>query len=101
MKAHSMRRPAAVASSHAARRCRSRTNVKSPRAASSFARSPTAPPKLTQASATPIVKTETETKEETMSKSRKIGLAVAQMGPVHLADDRQAVVRRLVDMLKE
>lgn len=36
-----------------------------------------------------------------MSKSRKIGLAVAQMGPVHLADDRQAVVRRLIDMLKE
>jgi predicted amidohydrolase len=36
-----------------------------------------------------------------MSKSRKIGLAVAQMGPVHLADDRQAVVRRLVDMLHE
>lgn len=36
-----------------------------------------------------------------MSKSRKIGLAVAQMGPVHLADDRRAVVERLVAMLHE
>ena len=38
----------------------------------------------------PIVKeTETEVEEEVMSKSRKLGLAVAQMGPVHLADDRR------------
>jgi N-carbamoyl-D-amino-acid hydrolase len=36
-----------------------------------------------------------------MSQSRKLGLAVAQMGPVHLADDRRAVVKRLVEMLKE
>ncbi|MDR5827839.1 N-carbamoyl-D-amino-acid hydrolase [Caballeronia sp. LP006] len=36
-----------------------------------------------------------------MSKSRKIGLAVAQMGPVHLADDQRAVVERLVAMLYE
>ncbi|MBN9429742.1 MAG: N-carbamoyl-D-amino-acid hydrolase [Burkholderiales bacterium] len=33
--------------------------------------------------------------------SRKIGLAVAQMGPVNLADSRAAVVRRLVEMLRE
>lgn len=32
---------------------------------------------------------------------RKIGLAVAQMGPVHLADTRKAVVARLVEMLRE
>lgn len=32
---------------------------------------------------------------------RKLGLAVAQMGPVHLADSRAAVVQRLVDMLRE
>lgn len=36
-----------------------------------------------------------------MSKSRKLGLAVAQMGPVNLADDRRAVVARLVEMLRE
>ncbi|MCD0501950.1 N-carbamoyl-D-amino-acid hydrolase [Bordetella petrii] len=37
-----------------------------------------------------------------MSKGqRKIGLAVAQMGPVHLADSRAAVVARLVEMLRE
>src|SRR5690606_41827005 len=37
-----------------------------------------------------------------MSKGqRKIGLAVAQMGPVHLADTRRAVVARLVEMLRE
>jgi predicted amidohydrolase len=36
-----------------------------------------------------------------MSKSRKLGLAVAQMGPVHLADDRRSVVVRLVSMLRE
>lgn len=36
-----------------------------------------------------------------MSNSRKLGLAVAQMGPVHLADDRPKVVARLVAMLRE
>jgi predicted amidohydrolase len=35
------------------------------------------------------------------SRARKFGLAVAQMGPVHLADSRQAVVKRLVEMLRE
>jgi len=33
--------------------------------------------------------------------SRKLRAAVAQMGPVHLADDRRSVVRRLVEMLRE
>ncbi|WP_394682086.1 N-carbamoyl-D-amino-acid hydrolase [uncultured Comamonas sp.] len=33
--------------------------------------------------------------------TRKLGLAVAQMGPVHLSDSRSAVVRRLVAMLRE
>jgi predicted amidohydrolase len=33
--------------------------------------------------------------------SRKFGLAVAQMGPVNLADSRAAVVGRLLDMLRE
>lgn len=32
---------------------------------------------------------------------RTLGLAVAQMGPVHLADTRQHVVARLVDMLRQ
>lgn len=32
---------------------------------------------------------------------RTLGLAVAQMGPVHLADSREQVVRRLVAMLRE
>ncbi len=32
---------------------------------------------------------------------RRLGLAVAQMGPVHLADGREQVVRRLVAMLRE
>ncbi len=36
-----------------------------------------------------------------MSTPRKLGLAVAQMGPVHLADTREAVVKRLVEMLRE
>src|SRR3546814_1793498 len=37
-----------------------------------------------------------------MSKGqRTMGLAVAQMGPVHLADTRKAVVARLVEMLRE
>ncbi|HTJ99768.1 MAG TPA: nitrilase-related carbon-nitrogen hydrolase, partial [Bordetella sp.] len=35
------------------------------------------------------------------SRARKFGLAVAQMGPVHLADTRQTVVKRLVEMLRE
>lgn len=35
------------------------------------------------------------------SNSRKMGLAVAQMGPVHLADSRAAVVKRLVEMMRE
>lgn len=30
-----------------------------------------------------------------------MGLAVAQMGAVNLADSRQAVVKRLVEMLRE
>src|ERR1700742_4061458 len=33
--------------------------------------------------------------------SRKLALAVAQMGPVHLADDRAKEVKRLLEMLKE
>ena len=33
--------------------------------------------------------------------SRKLALAVAQMGPVHLADDRPAVVLRLIEMMRE
>jgi len=37
----------------------------------------------------------------TSTRSRRLGLAVAQMGPVHLADSRAAVVRRLVAMLRE
>lgn len=36
-----------------------------------------------------------------MSSPRKFGLAVAQMGPVHLEDTREAVVRRLLDMMRE
>jgi len=32
---------------------------------------------------------------------RRMGLAVAQMGPVHLTDSRAAVVKRLVAMLRE
>jgi len=32
---------------------------------------------------------------------RKFGLAVAQLGPVHLADTREAVVRRLVALMRE
>ncbi|MEN3293824.1 MAG: N-carbamoyl-D-amino-acid hydrolase, partial [Burkholderiales bacterium] len=37
----------------------------------------------------------------TSTSTRKTGLAVAQMGPVHLADSREAVVRRLIEMLRE
>src|SRR5579863_3993794 len=33
--------------------------------------------------------------------SRKLRAAVAQMGPVHLADSRAAVVRRLIALLRE
>ncbi|GAA5237070.1 N-carbamoyl-D-amino-acid hydrolase [Verticiella sediminum] len=36
-----------------------------------------------------------------MTMSRPLGLAVAQMGPVHLSDTRAQVVKRLVDMLRE
>lgn len=32
---------------------------------------------------------------------RKMGLALAQMGPIHRADTRAAVVKRLVEMLRE
>jgi predicted amidohydrolase len=35
------------------------------------------------------------------SRARKMGLAVAQMGAVNLADNRQAVVKRLLEMLRE
>ena len=33
--------------------------------------------------------------------TRKLNLAVAQMGPVHLADTRERVVQRLLAMLRE
>ncbi|MGI4860093.1 MAG: N-carbamoyl-D-amino-acid hydrolase [Janthinobacterium lividum] len=36
-----------------------------------------------------------------MKNSRKIGLAVAQMGPVNLADDRMSAVARLMEMMRE
>ncbi|MGI4861402.1 MAG: N-carbamoyl-D-amino-acid hydrolase [Janthinobacterium lividum] len=36
-----------------------------------------------------------------MKNSRKIGLAVAQMGPMHLADDRASAVARLMEMMRE
>ena len=36
-----------------------------------------------------------------MSNKRTLGLAVAQMGPVHLADDRTAVVKRMIELLRE
>ena len=32
---------------------------------------------------------------------RTLGLAVAQMGPVHLADERPAVVKRMIELLRE
>ena len=38
---------------------------------------------------------------DTEKNKRAIGLAVAQMGPVHLADTRESVVARLVDMLRQ
>jgi hypothetical protein len=40
------------------------------------------------------------TQRANMNKN-KIGLAVAQMGPVHLTDSRAAVVRRLLEMMRE
>ncbi len=36
-----------------------------------------------------------------MTSPRRVGLAVAQMGPVNLADDRKKVVARLVAMMRE
>lgn len=36
-----------------------------------------------------------------MTNKRALGLAVAQMGPVHLADERPAVVRRMIELLRE
>lgn len=36
-----------------------------------------------------------------MTHSRKMGLAVAQMGPLHLADSRGAAVARLMEMMRE
>jgi len=36
-----------------------------------------------------------------MTSKRTLGLAVAQMGPVHLSDTRAAVIRRLVEMMGE
>ena len=36
-----------------------------------------------------------------MKTSRKLGLAVAQMGPMHLADSREAAVARLMEMMRE
>jgi len=33
--------------------------------------------------------------------SRKFGLAVAQMGPIHRTDSRESAVKRLVDLLRE
>jgi predicted amidohydrolase len=35
------------------------------------------------------------------SNKRTLGLAVAQMGPVHLADSRESVVARLVEMMRD
>lgn len=36
-----------------------------------------------------------------MASKRTLGLAVAQMGPMHLADDRASAVKRLVEMMRE
>ena len=36
-----------------------------------------------------------------MKSKRMLGLAVAQMGPVHLADERPAVVQRLIELMRE
>jgi predicted amidohydrolase len=35
------------------------------------------------------------------NKDNRFGLAVAQMGPVQLAEDRTTVVRRLLEMMRE
>ena len=32
---------------------------------------------------------------------RRLKVASAQLGPIHLADDRASVVKRLIEMLKE
>src|SRR6202035_2701457 len=47
----------------------------------------------------PYRRTRMSLKEEPMS--RKLRAAVAQLGPIHLADSRAAVVRRLVALLRE
>ena len=39
--------------------------------------------------------------KEQLNSGRKMGLAVAQMGPVNLADTRSVVVKRLLEMLRE
>lgn len=36
-----------------------------------------------------------------MKSKRMLGLAVAQMGPVHLADERPAVVQRMIELMRE
>jgi predicted amidohydrolase len=36
-----------------------------------------------------------------MTNKRTLGLAVAQMGPVHLADERPAVVKRMIELMRE
>jgi N-carbamoyl-D-amino-acid hydrolase len=36
-----------------------------------------------------------------MAGKRKFGLAVAQLGPVHLADTRESVVKRMLEMMRE
>ena len=36
-----------------------------------------------------------------MTNKRTLGLAVAQMGPVHLANERPAVVKRMIELLRE
>jgi predicted amidohydrolase len=36
-----------------------------------------------------------------MKDKRSLGLAVAQMGPVHLADERPAVVKRMIELMRE
>src|SRR6266478_4621035 len=38
---------------------------------------------------------------EENSVSRKLRAAVAQLGPIHLADSREAVVKRLIALLRE
>jgi predicted amidohydrolase len=36
-----------------------------------------------------------------MKNKRMLGLAVAQMGPVHLADTRQSVVKRMIELMRD